>query len=64
MYVYANCSYIRPNKINNNDTSLLFFFFTGVPLVIVSLVLAIDKDVYGNVSPEDAAVALESDQPL
>ena len=41
-----------------------FFFFTGVPLVIVSLVLAIDKDVYGSVSPEDAAVALESDQPL
>lgn len=39
-------------------------FITGVPLVIVSLVLAIDKDVYGSLSPEDAAVALESDQPL
>ncbi|XP_030251405.1 adhesion G-protein coupled receptor G4 isoform X2 [Sparus aurata] len=36
----------------------------GVPLVIVSLVLAIDKDVYGSLSPEDAAVALESDQPF
>ncbi|TDH07474.1 hypothetical protein EPR50_G00106460 [Perca flavescens] len=31
----------------------------GIPLVIVSLVLAIDKDAYGSV-PEDAAVMLQS----
>ncbi|XP_043983760.1 adhesion G-protein coupled receptor G2 [Gambusia affinis] len=32
----------------------------GVPLVIVSLVLAIDKDAYGSSVPEQAGVALES----
>ncbi|PWA18670.1 hypothetical protein CCH79_00005668, partial [Gambusia affinis] len=32
----------------------------GIPLVIVSLVLAIDKDAYGSSVPEQAGVALES----
>ncbi|XP_055368222.1 adhesion G-protein coupled receptor G4 [Betta splendens] len=32
----------------------------GVPLVIVSLVLAIDTDAYGSSTPEEAAVALQS----
>ncbi|XP_076595857.1 adhesion G protein-coupled receptor G4a [Chaetodon auriga] len=32
----------------------------GVPLVIVSLVLAIDKDAYGNTVPEETGVALQS----
>ncbi|KAF7660595.1 hypothetical protein LDENG_00278750 [Lucifuga dentata] len=32
----------------------------GIPLVIVSLVLAIDKDAYGSIVPKDTAVMLES----
>ncbi|XP_035524672.1 adhesion G-protein coupled receptor G4 [Morone saxatilis] len=32
----------------------------GVPLVIVSLVLAIDKDAYGSAEPEESAVVLQS----
>ncbi|KAM7417411.1 hypothetical protein PAMA_017186 [Pampus argenteus] len=32
----------------------------GIPLVIVSLVLAIDKDVYGSAVPDKAVVALQS----
>ncbi|XP_068571143.1 adhesion G-protein coupled receptor G6 [Cebidichthys violaceus] len=32
----------------------------GVPLVIVSLVLAIDKDAYGSTVPEESAVMLQS----
>ncbi|XP_053179621.1 adhesion G-protein coupled receptor G4 [Scomber japonicus] len=32
----------------------------GIPLVIVSLVLAIDKDAYGSIVPEEASVALKS----
>ncbi|XP_072251383.1 adhesion G-protein coupled receptor G6 [Leuresthes tenuis] len=32
----------------------------GIPLVIVSLVLAIDKDAYGSLGPEDAALGLQS----
>nr|XP_029133558.1 adhesion G-protein coupled receptor G4 isoform X10 [Labrus bergylta] len=31
----------------------------GIPLVIVSIVLAIDKDAYGNATPEEAKVALQ-----
>lgn len=38
-------------------------FFTGVPLVIVSLVLAIDKDAYGNAIAKEATV-IESSDPL
>ncbi|KAM3867020.1 adhesion G-protein coupled receptor G6 [Diretmus argenteus] len=36
----------------------------GVPLVIVSLVLAIDKDAYGNAVSEDAAVPLQANEPF
>ncbi|XP_073342675.1 adhesion G-protein coupled receptor G2 [Pagrus major] len=36
----------------------------GVPLVIVSLVLAIDKDVYGSITAKEASVALESTDPF
>ncbi|XP_041800760.1 adhesion G-protein coupled receptor G2 [Chelmon rostratus] len=36
----------------------------GVPLVIVSLVLAIDKDAYGNIVPEGTAVVLQSTDPF
>ncbi|KAM6999760.1 adhesion G-protein coupled receptor G6 isoform 2-T2 [Tautogolabrus adspersus] len=32
----------------------------GIPLVIVSIVLAIDKDAYGSATPEDAKVGLQS----
>ncbi|KAM3612761.1 uncharacterized protein V6R79_014067 [Siganus canaliculatus] len=32
----------------------------GLPLVVVGLVLAVDKDIYGFVVPEEAAIALES----
>ncbi|KAM4555690.1 adhesion G-protein coupled receptor G2 [Odontesthes bonariensis] len=32
----------------------------GIPLVIVSLVLAIDKDAYGSLVPEEAALGLQS----
>ncbi|KAL6117451.1 adgrg4 [Pungitius sinensis] len=32
----------------------------GIPLVIVSLVLAIDKDAYGSIVPEESAAALQS----
>lgn len=38
--------------------------FTGIPVVIVSLVLAIDRDAYGNAEAEDAAVILKSTDPL
>ncbi|XP_028316297.1 adhesion G-protein coupled receptor G4 isoform X2 [Gouania willdenowi] len=36
----------------------------GVPLLIVSLVLAIDKDAYGSVVPDHAAAVLESTDPF
>lgn len=36
----------------------------GFPLVIVSLVLAIDKDSYGDSTPEEAAVVLQSSDPF
>ncbi|XP_074529758.1 adhesion G-protein coupled receptor G2 [Halichoeres trimaculatus] len=36
----------------------------GFPLVIVSLVLAIDKDAYGGTAPEKANVALQSTDPF
>ncbi|XP_060904380.1 adhesion G-protein coupled receptor G4 isoform X2 [Labrus mixtus] len=32
----------------------------GIPLVIVSIVLAMDKDAYGNATPEEAKVGLQS----
>nr|XP_046262818.1 adhesion G-protein coupled receptor G4 isoform X3 [Scatophagus argus] len=32
----------------------------GIPLIIVSLVLAIDKNAYGSIAPEEAAVVLQS----
>lgn len=37
---------------------------TGVPLVIVSLVLIIDKDAYGSGVPEEAAAELQSTDSL
>lgn len=40
------------------------FALTGVPFVMVSLVLAINKDAYGSLIPKDAAVALQSTEPL
>eukprot|EP00064_Thunnus_orientalis_P005359 superscaffoldBa00000519_g5373 len=36
----------------------------GIPLVIVSLVLAIDKDAYGNAVRKDSAVVLQSTDPF
>jgi len=36
----------------------------GVPLVIVSLVLAIDKDAYGSSLPDESAVMLQSSDQL
>ncbi|XP_017263583.2 adhesion G-protein coupled receptor G4 [Kryptolebias marmoratus] len=36
----------------------------GIPLIMVSLVLATDKDAYGALIPEDAAVALQSADPF
>ncbi|XP_039976498.1 adhesion G-protein coupled receptor G2 [Xiphias gladius] len=36
----------------------------GIPVVIVSLVLAIDRDAYGNAEAEDAAVILKSTDPF
>ncbi|CAK6964668.1 adhesion G-protein coupled receptor G4 [Scomber scombrus] len=36
----------------------------GIPLVIVSLVLAIDKDAYGSIVSEAASVALKSPDPF
>lgn len=39
-------------------------FFTGTPLVIISLVLAIDMDAYGNMVTNDAAIPLQSTDQL
>uniref|UniRef100_UPI003AAC06E9 adhesion G-protein coupled receptor G2 n=1 Tax=Centroberyx gerrardi TaxID=166262 RepID=UPI003AAC06E9 len=36
----------------------------GIPLVIISLVLAIDKDAYGSALPQDAGVVLQDSQPF
>lgn len=43
---------------------LSFCVLKGFPLVIVSLVLAIDKDAYGSTAPEKAMVALQSTDSL
>lgn len=42
----------------------MFCTLTGIPLLIIILVLAIDKDVYGSLIPKDNAVALQSAEPL
>lgn len=46
------------------SNSFLFCVLAGIPLVIVSLVLAIDKDAYGGIVPEDSEVMLQSTDAL
>lgn len=38
--------------------------FTGIPLVIVSLVLIVDKDAYGNAVPGEDVSVHQSTDPL
>lgn len=39
-------------------------FLTGIPAVIVSLVLVIDKDAYGSLADEEIEMVLDSTEAL
>lgn len=41
-----------------------YFIISGIPLVIVSLVLAIDKDAYGNVLMGKSTLQLQATEQL
>lgn len=47
-----------------NKLDFFIYFFTGIPLVIVSLVLAIDINAYGGRVPEEVALVLQSNDSL
>lgn len=54
-------SYIRKNSAFQTEwCAQMFCVATGIPLVIVSLVLAINKDAYGSYVSDEAAVGLGS----
>lgn len=59
-----NFSFFVTVDLSKQDKIGFVFFLSGIPLVIVSLVLAIDKDAYGNTLLEEAAVELQSTDHL
>lgn len=49
---------------DDNDQYYYYFIISGIPLVIVSLVLAIDKDAYGNLFSERSTFQLQAAEQL